>query len=86
MSNLPEALRDTCSVVAELENAHAHGAKALRARVDLMTTASLELRSLPARHLERLAFEELARELRDEAVELRRRHRVVRRSVLAMMD
>ncbi|MBX3261233.1 MAG: hypothetical protein KIS78_28335 [Labilithrix sp.] len=86
MWNLPDALRDTSSVVAELEHARAHGAKALRARVDLMATASLLLRSRPETHPDALALAELAREIRDEAVELRRRHRLVRGSVLAMID
>jgi hypothetical protein len=86
MSNLPHVLLETCSLVADLESTRAHGARAMRARVDLMRTASLVLRALPEVHVERLAFDELARELRDEASELRRRHRVVRSSVLAMMD
>ncbi|MDF2692227.1 MAG: hypothetical protein K0S65_610 [Labilithrix sp.] len=86
MSNLPDALRDTCCVVTELENARAYGARALRARVDLMTTASRELRFRPEAHYERLALEALVRETREEAAELRRRHRVVRHSVLAMID
>jgi hypothetical protein len=86
MSKLPDALRDTCSVVTELENSRAHGARALRARVDLMTMASIALRSRPETHPDRLELEALVRETRDEAMELRRRHRVVRHSVLAMMD
>lgn len=86
MLDLPDALRDTCSVVTELENARAYGAKALRARVDLVATASMLLRSRPQSHFETVELVAMAREIRDEAVELRRRHRVVRHSVLTMMD
>jgi hypothetical protein len=86
MSNLPDALIETCSVLAELENVRASGVRALRARVDLMTTASVELQLLPESHNERLAFSELAREIRDEAVKLRQRHRVLWHSIVTMMD
>ncbi len=86
MSNLSDALHDSSSVVADLEHACAFGARALRARVDLVTTASQTLRSLPDRHFESAALAALALEIRDEAFELRRRHRIVRGSVLAMMD
>lgn len=86
MSDLPETLRDTCSFVSELENERVHGAKALRVRVDLISTASSMLASSPEQRTETIALARLVREVRDEAVELRRRHRVVKGFVLSMMD
>lgn len=86
MLDLPETLRDTCSVVTELETERAHGAKALRVRVDLIRTASFFLASQPDEPEETLALARLVGELRDEAVALRTRHRVVKRMVLTMMD
>ena len=86
--DLPETLRDTCSVVTELETDNAHGAKALRVRMDLIRTATMFLSSRPRpdEQVETLALARLVSELREEAVALRRRHRVVKRMVLSMMD
>jgi len=84
--DLPETLRDTCSVVTELETDNAHGAKALRVRVDLIRTASMFLATRPEEKSETLALARLVSEVREEAVALRRRHRVVKRMVRAMMD
>jgi len=86
MSDLPETLRETCSVVAELENDRAHGAKSLRVRVDLITTAYSMVATRAEEPAEITALARLARELREEASLARRRHRVVKRMVLAMMD
>ncbi len=86
MSDLPETLQQTCSIVAELENERAHGAKALRARVDLVATASSMLAFEPEPDFETVALAELVRELRDEAALLRQRHRVVKHMVLSMID
>jgi hypothetical protein len=86
MSILAEALRETSSVVADLEHGRAHGARLLRARVDLVTTASKQIQRVPDSHPETLALHAVARELLDEAVELRRIHRIVRGCLLAMMD
>ena len=84
--DLPETLRDTCSVVTELETDNAHGAKALRVRGDLIRTASMFLASRPEEQFETLALARLVSEVREEAVALRKRHRVVKRMVLSMMD
>ena len=86
MFDLPETLRDTCSVVTELETDNAHGARSLRVRVDLIRTASMLLAGRPGQSDESVALARLVSEVRDEAVQLRTRHRIVKRMVLTMMD
>jgi len=86
MLDLSDALQDTRSVISELEAAHAYGTRTLRARIDLVAAASTALDAGPSALGERIALTQLVREIRDEALDLRRRHRVVQRIVLSMMD
>lgn len=88
-SLLVEALDDTRVLLAELDDDDDHHdplTRMLRERVAILTRASnaLELRPAKREHVVRLA--QMALQVRDEAVELRRRHRSVHLMIQKMMD
>lgn len=86
-SLLVEALDDTRVLLDELDDDDGDPAtRMLRERVDVLDRASaaLELRPAPREQVVRLA--RLALQVRDEAVELRRRHRSVHLLLRKMMD
>lgn len=85
-SLLVEALGDARMVLDELHDEEALGVKELRARSLLLERAAALQTLRPAARDDVVKLAKLILDLRDEAVELRRRHRFVRQHVHLMMD
>lgn len=88
-SLLVEALDDTRVLLDELDDDDDDGdlvTRMLRARVDILDRASAALELRPAGREQILRLAKLAMQVRDEAVELRRRHRAVHLQIQSMMD
>ena len=85
-SLLIEALSNAREVLDELNDEDALGVRELRARARLIERAAALLELRPASREDIVRMAKLTMELRDDAVELRRRHRVVRHELHAMMD
>jgi hypothetical protein len=83
-SLLVEALVDARDALAEIP--HASGAKPLRLRRELLerVASSLALTSAPPAHVARVAA--MILQVRDEAVTLRCRHRVLHEAIVEAMD
>lgn len=86
-SLLVEALDDTRILLDELDDDDGDAAtRVLRERVDILDRASSALELRPARREQVVRLARLALQVRDEAVELRRRHRSVHLMIQRMMD
>lgn len=85
-SLLVEALDDTRILLDELDDDDDDATRVLRERVDILDRASSALELRPARREQVVRLARLALQVRDEAVELRRRHRSVHLMIQRMMD
>lgn len=86
-SLLVEALGDTRVLLDELDDDDSDPAtNALRERVEILDRATAALQLRPARREQVIRLAKVALQVRDEAVELRRRHRSVQLMIQRMMD
>lgn len=85
-SLLVEALDDTRILLDELDDDDDAATRVLRERVNILDRASSALELRPARREQVVRLARLALQVRDEAVELRRRHRSVHLMIQRMMD
>jgi hypothetical protein len=86
-SLLTEALEDTRALLEELdEDDDDAGARTLRERVALLDRASAALELGTTRPAEVVSLVRAALHVRDEAMELRRRHRSMHELIHRMMD
>ena len=88
-SLLVEALDDTRILLDELDDDDDDddaATRVLRERVNILDRASSALELRPARREQVVRLARLALQVRDEAVELRRRHRSVHLMIQRMMD
>ena len=85
-SLLVEALDDTRGLLDDIEDDDDNATAALRERADVIDRASAALELRPAKREQVIRLAQLAIALRDDAVELRRRHRSIHQIIQKMMD
>lgn len=86
-SLLVEALEDARVLLDELDDDDGDLAtRTLRARVDILDRASAALELRPAKREQLLRLAKLAMQVRDDAVDLRVRHRSLHLQIQKMMD
>lgn len=86
MSNLLDALKDTRSVLRDLERGQVFGARRVRTRIDLLERAAMMLELRPRSEMRSKAVAKLARDVLNDAIDLQHRHRTMQYVVSAMMD
>jgi hypothetical protein len=85
-SLLVEALDDTRNLLDEIEDDDGAAARTLRIRVEILDRATASLHLRPTRREQVVRLAQMAMQVRDDAVELRRHHRSVQQIIQKMMD